>query len=111
MHETSCDVTDKKFISNEKCFENLSILYLNFRNYGLLENYLKKTLEKFVITVNKTFNFVFFLSELIETKEKLRDTQEELKLAIENAGESSQLLMQVEDLKKKLRQAEENHVK
>ncbi|XP_008212995.1 TATA element modulatory factor isoform X2 [Nasonia vitripennis] len=50
-------------------------------------------------------------SELLETKEKLTDAEEELKLAIENAGESHQLTAQVEDLKVKLRQAEESHIK
>lgn len=47
----------------------------------------------------------------METTEKLTDAEEELKLAIENAGESHQLTAQVEDLKIKLRQAEESHIK
>lgn len=37
--------------------------------------------------------------------------EEELKLAVENAGESNQLSAKVEDLKLKLRQVEETHVK
>ncbi|XP_014210575.1 TATA element modulatory factor [Copidosoma floridanum] len=50
-------------------------------------------------------------AELLETKDRLTDTEEELKLAVENAGESHQLLAQVEDLKVKLRQTEEARVK
>lgn len=49
--------------------------------------------------------------ELLETKEKFENAEEELKLAVENAGESHQLAAQVEDLKAKLRHAEELHVK
>ncbi|XP_066595257.1 TATA element modulatory factor-like [Prorops nasuta] len=49
--------------------------------------------------------------ELTETKKNLIDTEEELKQAVENAGESCQLSAQVEDLKLKLRQAEEIRVK
>lgn len=37
--------------------------------------------------------------------------EEELKEAVDNAGESCQLFAQVEDLKFKYRQAEEAHVK
>lgn len=49
--------------------------------------------------------------ELIETKEKLRVMEEELKEAVNNAGESCELFAQVENLKLKYRQAEEAHVK
>lgn len=55
--------------------------------------------------------FFSLFRELLETKEKLTETEEELKLTAENAGESHQLLAQVEDLKVKLRQSEESHVK
>ncbi|XP_058794833.1 TATA element modulatory factor-like [Phymastichus coffea] len=48
-------------------------------------------------------------AELIEAKEKLSNVKEELKLATENAGESHQLLSQVDDLKLKLRILEEAH--
>ncbi|XP_043280220.1 TATA element modulatory factor [Venturia canescens] len=44
-------------------------------------------------------------------KAKLTSAEEELKRALENAGESCQLAAQVEDLKHKLRQSEEAHVK
>lgn len=37
--------------------------------------------------------------------------EQELKEAMDNAGESCQLFAQVEDLKLKCRQAEETHVK
>ncbi|KAJ8664856.1 hypothetical protein QAD02_006518 [Eretmocerus hayati] len=50
-------------------------------------------------------------TELLETKEKLGDTEAQLKVASENAGESHLLLVQVEDLKLKLRRTEETHVK
>lgn len=46
-----------------------------------------------------------------ETKKKLVAMEEELKEAVDNAGESCQLFAQVEDLKLKYRQAEEAHVK
>ncbi|XP_012271723.1 TATA element modulatory factor isoform X2 [Orussus abietinus] len=49
--------------------------------------------------------------ELADTKQNLTIAEEELKEAIENAGESCQLAAQVEALKSKLRQAEESHVK
>ncbi|XP_025269962.1 TATA element modulatory factor [Camponotus floridanus] len=49
--------------------------------------------------------------ELTETKETLLAVEEELKEAVNNAGESCQLFAQVEDLKLKYRQAEEAHVK
>lgn len=49
--------------------------------------------------------------DLAETKKKLLATEEELKEAVDNAGESCQLFAQVEDLKLKYRQAEEAHVK
>ncbi|KYN13069.1 TATA element modulatory factor [Trachymyrmex cornetzi] len=49
--------------------------------------------------------------DLAETKKKLLVTEEELKEAVDNAGESCQLFAQVEDLKLKYRQAEEAHVK
>ncbi|KMQ96875.1 tata element modulatory factor [Lasius niger] len=49
--------------------------------------------------------------ELTETKETLLAMEEELKEAVDNAGESCQLFAQVEDLKLKYRQAEEAHVK
>ncbi|XP_014477317.1 PREDICTED: TATA element modulatory factor isoform X2 [Dinoponera quadriceps] len=49
--------------------------------------------------------------ELSDTKKKLLLTEEELKEAVDNAGESCQLFAQVEDLKLKYRQAEEAHVK
>lgn len=49
--------------------------------------------------------------ELVETKKNLLTTKEELKEAIDNAGESCQLFAQVESLKLKCRQAEEIHVK
>jgi len=49
--------------------------------------------------------------DLTETKKKLLATEEELKEAVDNAGESCQLFAQVEDLKLKYRQAEEAHVK
>jgi len=48
---------------------------------------------------------------LTETKETLLAVEEELKEAVNNAGESCQLFAQVEDLKLKYRQAEEAHVK
>ena len=46
-----------------------------------------------------------------EVKSKLAIAEEELKQALENAGESCQLSAQVEDLKLKLRKSEEAHVK
>ncbi|XP_072760744.1 uncharacterized protein Tmf [Anoplolepis gracilipes] len=49
--------------------------------------------------------------ELTETKETLKAMEEELKEAVDNAGESCQLFAQVENLKLKYRQAEETHVK
>ncbi|XP_050448755.1 TATA element modulatory factor [Cataglyphis hispanica] len=49
--------------------------------------------------------------ELAETKETLLAMEEELKKAVDNAGESCQLFAQLEDLKLKYRQAEEAHVK
>ncbi|XP_012061029.1 PREDICTED: TATA element modulatory factor [Atta cephalotes] len=49
--------------------------------------------------------------DLAETKKKLLVTEEDLKEAVDNAGESCQLFAQVEDLKLKYRQAEEAHVK
>ncbi|EZA61630.1 TATA element modulatory factor [Ooceraea biroi] len=49
--------------------------------------------------------------DLTETRKKLLTTEEELKEAVDNAGESCQLLAQVENLKLKYRQAEESHVK
>ncbi|KAL6442037.1 hypothetical protein ACFW04_002400 [Cataglyphis niger] len=49
--------------------------------------------------------------ELAETKETLLAMEEELKKAVDNAGESCQLFAQLEDLKLKYRQAEETHVK
>lgn len=49
--------------------------------------------------------------ELSETKKILAATEVELKEATTNAGESCQLLAQVEDLKIKLRESEEMHVK
>lgn len=49
--------------------------------------------------------------ELTEKKEALLAMEEELKEAVDNAGESCQLFAQVEDLKLKYRQAEEAHVK
>ncbi|XP_020292159.1 TATA element modulatory factor isoform X2 [Pseudomyrmex gracilis] len=49
--------------------------------------------------------------DLAETKKKLIATEEELKEAVDNAGESCQLFAQLEDLKLKYRQAEEAHVK
>lgn len=52
-----------------------------------------------------------YYRELSETKKKLLTTEEELKEAVDNAGESCQLFAQVEDLKLKYRQAEESHVK
>lgn len=48
---------------------------------------------------------------MTDTKKKLVATEEELKEAVDNAGESCQLFAQVEDLKLKYRQAEEAHVK
>lgn len=41
----------------------------------------------------------------------LRIAKEELKKAVENAGQSCQLSAQVEDLKMKLRQAEESCIR
>ncbi|KAH0947346.1 hypothetical protein HN011_005049 [Eciton burchellii] len=49
--------------------------------------------------------------DLTETRKKLLATEEELKEAIDNAGETCQLLGQVENLKLKCRQSEESHVK
>lgn len=49
--------------------------------------------------------------DLTETKKNLVATEQELKEAIDNASESCQLFAQVEELKIKLRQAEESHVK
>jgi len=48
---------------------------------------------------------------LTETRKKLLATEEELKEAVDNAGETCQLLGQVENLKLKYRQSEESHVK
>ncbi|XP_076757592.1 TATA element modulatory factor isoform X2 [Xylocopa sonorina] len=49
--------------------------------------------------------------ELTETKQILTATEAELKEATTNAGESCQLLAQMEELKIKLRESEETHVK
>lgn len=49
--------------------------------------------------------------DLTETKKLLATTELELKDATSSAGESCQLLAQVEDLKLKLRESEETHVK
>ncbi|KAK2586797.1 hypothetical protein KPH14_011822 [Odynerus spinipes] len=49
--------------------------------------------------------------DLAETKKNLVDTEQELKQAIDSASESCQLFAQVEELKIKLRQTEEAHVK
>lgn len=54
--------------------------------------------------------FIIF-RDLGETKQQLVFAEEELKEAMENAGESSQLSAQVRDLKIRLRQAEESRVK
>ena len=57
----------------------------------------------------RTINVHF--RELSETKKILTATETELKEATTNAGESCQLLVQVEELKIKLRESEEMHVK
>lgn len=49
--------------------------------------------------------------ELSETKKILTATEVELKEATNSAGESCQLLAQLEELKIKLRESEEAHVK
>lgn len=47
----------------------------------------------------------------METKKLLQATEAELKDASSNAGESCQLLAQVEELKIKLRESKEMHAK
>ncbi|XP_006565796.1 TATA element modulatory factor isoform X2 [Apis mellifera] len=82
-----------------------------------------KTLEKEISTLQKQLenmihnadtykkNLDTTKMELSETKKILAATEVELKEATTNAGESCQLLAQVEDLKIKLRESEEMHVK
>ncbi|XP_033186917.2 TATA element modulatory factor isoform X1 [Bombus vancouverensis nearcticus] len=82
-----------------------------------------KTLEKEVTTLQKQLenaiqnaetykkNLDTTKTELSETKKILTATESELKEATTNAGESCQLLVQVEELKIKLRESEEMHVK
>ncbi|XP_043785185.1 TATA element modulatory factor-like isoform X2 [Apis laboriosa] len=82
-----------------------------------------KTLEKEITTLQKQLenmmhnadtykkNLDTTKMELSETKKILAATEVELKEATTNAGESCQLFAQVEDLKIKLRESEEMHVK
>lgn len=82
-----------------------------------------KTLEKEVTTLQKQLENAMQNTEtskkslettkmeLSETKKILTATEAELKEATTNAGESCQLLVQVEELKIKLRESEEMHVK
>ncbi|XP_023316610.1 TATA element modulatory factor isoform X2 [Trichogramma pretiosum] len=50
-------------------------------------------------------------SDLLETKEKLKEKEEHLKLALENADESNERELQIVELKKKIREMEEENVK
>lgn len=52
-------------------------------------------------------NYICIFRELSETKENLTSAEEELKRAVDTAGDSCQLSAQVEDLRMKLRQSEE----
>ncbi|CAK9796758.1 TATA element modulatory factor [Anthophora plagiata] len=82
-----------------------------------------KTLEKEIATLQKQLesavhnadmykkNLDSTKIELTEIKKLLATTEEELKEASTNAGESCQLLAQIEELKMKLRESEEMHVK
>ncbi|XP_015127902.1 TATA element modulatory factor [Diachasma alloeum] len=71
--------------------------------------------EKLDTTVQKMNAYKMSLdaakAELTETKINFTTVEEELKQALDNAGESCRLGAQVEDLKAKLRQTEENHVR
>ncbi|XP_011302533.1 TATA element modulatory factor [Fopius arisanus] len=71
--------------------------------------------EKLDTTVHKMDAYKTSLdaakSELTETKLNFTSVEEELKQALDNAGESCRLGVQVEDLKVKLRQTEEHNVK
>ena len=71
----------------------------------------KRKRQIYLNFMHKNRDLKYNFSELLETKEKLLNKENELKLAIENAGESNQLLNQVENLKIKLRKAEETHIK
>ncbi|KOC68710.1 TATA element modulatory factor [Habropoda laboriosa] len=82
-----------------------------------------KTLEKEIATLQKQLESTMQNAdiykksldstkmELTETKKLLATTEAELKEASTNAGESCQLLVQIEELKIKLRESEEMHVK
>ncbi|XP_031773137.1 TATA element modulatory factor isoform X4 [Apis florea] len=82
-----------------------------------------KTLEKEITTLQKQLENMMHNAdnykknldttkiELSETKKILAATEVELKEATTNVGESCQLLAQVEELKIKLRESEEMHVK
>ncbi|XP_043468312.1 TATA element modulatory factor [Leptopilina heterotoma] len=50
-------------------------------------------------------------TELLDTKQKLTSSEDELKQAMDTAGDSCQLSAQVEDLRVKLRQTEEVYIK
>ncbi|XP_015595309.1 TATA element modulatory factor isoform X2 [Cephus cinctus] len=50
-------------------------------------------------------------TELADTKDHLSAIEEDLKEAVDNAGESCQLSAQIEDLKMRLRQTKEAHIK
>lgn len=56
-------------------------------------------------------NELLYFRDLAETKKLLAATEAELKDATNSAGESCQLLAQVEELKVKLRESEETCVK
>lgn len=58
-----------------------------------------------------TFAVAVNYSDSSDTKMRLSATEDELKRALENAGESCQLSAQVQDLRVKLRKSEEAHVR
>ncbi|KAF7989795.1 hypothetical protein HCN44_008469 [Aphidius gifuensis] len=78
------------------------------KEISLLQDKLTTTTEK--MNVYKT-SIDAAKVELIETKLNLNKTEKKLKQALDNAGESCELMSQVEDLKIKLRSSEEEHVK